>query len=221
MSDRENMGAFARKYLAAANSLAGIFIKLGISPAALTVSGLILAAVAGYFLWTGHLVIGGIFLLAGGMADSLDGPVARRSGKSSDFGALMDSTFDRYAEFVVFLGFYGYLGYSRARLVGLFQVIAIVALVGSVMVSYVRARSEGLGVSCAVGFWQRPERIITLGTASIITGITNPLLITLSYNYLHDLILKITLIVLAVGANATAVRRMIHARSVLKERGYG
>ncbi|GEM_PF-301777 len=206
-------------YLNAINKVASGLARIGVGPMALTVTGLVLAVVAGVFLWRGHLVIGGILLFIGGFADSLDGAVARFSGSATRWGAIIDSTFDRYAEFAVFLGFYGYLGLSRARFVGIFQVVAIVALIGSVMVSYVRARSEGLGLKCSVGFWQRPERVIALGTASILTGILNPIFITMSYNYLHDFILKIALAILAVGTNLTVIKRLNHAKKLLKERG--
>ncbi|MCD6501196.1 CDP-alcohol phosphatidyltransferase family protein [bacterium] len=208
-----------KSYLSFIGKAAAPISRMGIGPTALTATGLVLAVVAGCFLWTGHLVIGGIFLFVGGFADSLDGAVARNSGKATRFGALLDSTFDRYAEFAVFLGFYGYLGLSRARLVGVFQVVAIIALIGSVMVSYVRARSEGLSIKCDVGFWQRPERIIALGTAAILTGLLNPLFIKLSYDYLHDAILKLVLIILAVGTNATAIKRLVHSRNILREKG--
>lgn len=219
MPEIKRNGKAVEAYLGVIGKVAFGLSKIGIGPMSLTVTGLILAVIAGIFLWQGHLIIGGIFLFVGGFADSLDGAVARLTGKATRFGAIIDSTFDRYAELAVFLGFYGYLGFSRARFVGVFQVIAIVALIGSIMVSYVRARSEGLGLKCAVGFWQRPERIIALGTASILTGILNPLFVVLSYDYLHDLILKIALLVLAVGTNITVVTRLLHTRQSLRERG--
>ena len=207
-------------YLAVIQKIARFLSKSGVGPTFYTIFGLILAVAAGFFLWFGHLIIGGILLFLGGLFDSIDGAIARISGKSTKFGALLDSTFDRYSEFAVFLGFYGYLGYSYAHFVEVFQVIAIIALIGSVMVSYVRARSEGLGVDCSVGFWQRPERIIALGTASVITGILNPFLTNLSYNLLHDIFIKLVLIVLAIGTNYTAITRLIHAKRMLVERGF-
>jgi CDP-diacylglycerol--glycerol-3-phosphate 3-phosphatidyltransferase len=151
----------------------------------------------------------------GGILDSLDGAVARATGKATKFGALFDSTLDRYAEFAVFIGFYGYLGHSHAKFVQVFQLMAIFALVGSVMVSYVRARSEGLGITCSTGFWQRPERLVALATAAILTGILNPIFIAWSYDYLHDVVLKASLIVLAVGTNWTAIGRLISGRKNL------
>jgi len=199
--------------------IAIVFSRLGFGPMVFTVGGLLLAIAAGCFLWTGHLIIGGILLFAGGFSDSLDGAVARAGNKVTRFGAILDSTLDRYAEFAIFLGFYGYLGHSYARFVGIYQIITVVALLGSVMVSYVRARSEGLGIPCSVGFWQRPERVIALGTASVVTGALNPLFIRWSYNYMHDLIIKAVLIVLAVGTNLTAIKRLLHAKRILRERG--
>lgn len=206
-------------YLTVIGKTAGIFIRLGFSPLLFTLVGFFLSLVSAIFLWTGHLIIGGLILFFAGFFDSLDGAVARGSGKVTRFGALLDSTLDRYAEFSFYIGFYGYLGYSSARLVWFFQLMAIFSLVGSIMVSYVRARSESIGIPCSVGFWQRPERVIALGTAAILTGITNPIFINIWYNFLHDVILKIALIGLAIGTNFTAFKRLFHAKKVLRERG--
>jgi len=206
-------------YLGVIGKIASGLSNIGITPMALTILSFALSIVAGISLWTGHLIIGGIFLFLGGIADNLDGAVARFSGTASKWGAILDSTFDRYAEFAVYLGFYGYLGHSKAHFVDFFQIVAIVALIGSVMVSYVRARSEGLGLKCSVGFWQRPERVIALGTSSILTGALNPFFVDLSYNYLHDFLLKAALITLAVGTNLTAITRLMHTHKLLKERG--
>jgi CDP-diacylglycerol--glycerol-3-phosphate 3-phosphatidyltransferase len=219
MTSENRNSKIEQAYLRIIGKIAAWIAKIGVGPTSLTVIGLVLAVIAGFFMWTGHLIIGGIFLFIGGFADSLDGAVARNSGKVTRFGAILDSTFDRYAEFAVFLGFYGYLGLSRARMVGVFQVVAIIALIGSVMVSYIRARSEGLGVKCDVGFWQRPERVIALGTASILTGLLNPIFIRISYDWLHDIIIKLVLILLAVGTNSTAITRLLHSRNLLKENG--
>ncbi len=216
--DKRN-NTVATGYLKFVHSCATTLNKIGLGPAFYTVAGFIFAVIAGFALWFGHLIIGGILLFVGGLFDSMDGAIARLSGRETKFGALLDSTFDRYSEFAIYLGFYGYLGYSYARFVDFYQIVAIFALLGSVMVSYVRARSEGLGISCSVGFWQRPERVIALGTASIVTGLLNPFLIKLSYNYLHDIFIKVVLIILAIGTNATAIGRIFHARNYLRERG--
>lgn len=216
--DKQN-NPLAKAYLKGIAGSAVALNRIGLGPTFYTVMGLILAIFAGAALWFGHLIIGGILLFAGGLFDSMDGAIARLNGTATKFGALLDSTFDRYSEFAIYLGFYGYLGHSYARFVDLFQIVAIFALLGSVMVSYVRARSEALGISCSVGFWQRPERIVALGTASIITGLLNPIMITLSYNYLHDFFIKLVLVVLAVGTNVTAIGRLAHGRQFLRERG--
>jgi len=219
MLDNSRKDVITNGYLGAVGWFARPFVRAGIGPFTFTFTGLVLALVAGGFFWTGHLIIGGILLFLAGVSDSVDGAIARASGKVTRFGAILDSTLDRYAEFAFFLGFYGYLGYSHARFVGFFQLIAIIALLGSVMVSYVRARSESMGVKCSIGFWQRPERIIALGTAAILTGLLNPLFVKLSYGYLHDFFLKLTLIVLAIGTNVTAIGRLIYVKRVLRERG--
>jgi CDP-diacylglycerol--glycerol-3-phosphate 3-phosphatidyltransferase len=219
MATKKRDNSIKNGYLSFVDKVARAMSKTGLSPTFYTITGFVLAIFAGVALWLGHLIIGGILLFAGGIFDSMDGAIARLNGRATKFGALLDSTLDRYSEFAIYLGFYGYLGHSYAKFVEFYQIMAIFALVGSVMVSYVRARSEGLGIACSVGFWQRPERIIALGTASIFTGFLNPLFISISYNYMHDFFIKLVLIVLAIGTNITAVGRLFHGRDFLREKG--
>jgi len=219
MANPEDYKGIVKRYLIFIEKFARFLGKLGVTPQSLTLAGLFLALVAGVFFWTGHLVIGGIFLFISGISDSLDGALARTYNKETKFGAVLDSTLDRYAEFAIYLGFYGYLGHSFSNFVTLFQVVAIFALVGSVMVSYIRARSEGIGIPCSVGFWQRPERIVALGVGALLTGAINPLLDKISYNYLHDFFIRIILVVLAVGTNLTALKRLFFVKKSLRIRG--
>ena len=106
---------------------------------------------------------GGIILFAG-LFDMMDGQVARIGKMSSTFGALYDSVLDRYSELTVFFGICFYLinqGYVIS------SIVAFIALIGSLMVSYVRARAEGLGLECKVGFMQRPERVVLTGLGAL------------------------------------------------------
>jgi CDP-diacylglycerol--glycerol-3-phosphate 3-phosphatidyltransferase len=146
--------------------LARAFIWLGLGPDVLTFIGLALAGVTAYLAAQGAYTRAGVVYLLGAPFDAMDGAVARASGKASRFGALLDSTLDRYGEALVLTG----LGYYLARegqWVGL--VLAFVTLLGSVMVSYVRARSEGLGIDNKVGLLTRVERVIIMLVA-LLTG---------------------------------------------------
>ncbi|MFP4458986.1 MAG: CDP-alcohol phosphatidyltransferase family protein [Candidatus Zixiibacteriota bacterium] len=200
-------------YLRIIGKIANVFIRLGFSPSAITIIGFFMAVFAGIAFWTGHLLTGGILLLVGGVFDNLDGAIARNSGNVTRFGALLDSTLDRYSEFVLFLGLYNYIGTSPdIVLYRTFQVIVFFALIGSVMVSYVRARSEALDIGTSVGFFQRPARVVMIGLAAMLAGLANHILDNINYFLLHDIVIRLLLIVLAIGTNITALRRLMDSR---------
>lgn len=144
---------------------AELVAKTGISPNIVTALGLLVALVTAWVLSTGHFFLGGFLVLVSGAFDMLDGAVARISGRSTRFGAILDSTFDRLSEAALFLGLLAY--YANQ---GSFQEVVLVgaALVGSMLTSYVRARAEGLGLKCEVGFFTRPERVILLAIGLIL-----------------------------------------------------
>ena len=143
---------------------AELVVKTGISPNIVTTLGLLVALVTAWVLSTGHFFLGGFLVLGSGAFDMLDGAVARISGRSTRFGAILDSTFDRLSEAALFLGLLAY--YANQ---GSFQEVVLVgaALVGSMMTSYVRARAEVLGLKCEVGLFTRPERVILLAIGLI------------------------------------------------------
>lgn len=138
-----------------------LFIKLGLTPNFFTTFGFFLSVGAALAFATGHFGIAGWLVIFGGTCDMFDGRIARRTGKTSQSGAFYDSVMDRYGEAVVFLGL---AVFFRNNWV-LYVVIA--ALVGSMMVSYTRAKGDSLGIECKVGPMQRPERIVYLGVGSI------------------------------------------------------
>ncbi|MBI2856523.1 MAG: CDP-alcohol phosphatidyltransferase family protein [Chloroflexi bacterium] len=153
----------ATRYLEA--PLARLLNGVGLSPNKVTALGVLLSGGTAYLLSTGHLVGGGALLLVAGALDMADGALARRLGKSSPFGALLDSTADRVSEAIVFLGLLAlYLGRDLTTEV----VLVFLALFGSLMVSYLRARGEGLGVDCRVGLMTRPERVFVLAIGLMI-----------------------------------------------------
>lgn len=145
---------------------ARLFAALGLTPNAITVLGALVALVAGYLAARGMFVWAAVAMAVGMPLDAFDGSLARLTGRVSRAGALLDSTLDRYAEFFVLAGLaYYFAGVGRAVPV----LLVIVTLFGSVMVSYVRARSEGLGIDNKVGVMTRVERLAVLFLA-LLTG---------------------------------------------------
>jgi CDP-diacylglycerol---glycerol-3-phosphate 3-phosphatidyltransferase len=138
-----------------------LLVTLKFTPSAATFVGLVIAVIAAYFVSEGEFLIGGILVLVGSAFDLLDGGIARATDSVSKRGALMDSVFDRVSELAVLLGFAMYFvsGADESQLAVL---LAFVAMSGSTMVSYVRARAEGLGVKGTAGFMTRPERVAIL-----------------------------------------------------------
>ncbi len=145
--------------------LARLLKAVGLSPNKVTILGLLTGAACAYLLSMGNFVGGGALLILSGVMDMADGALARRYGNASPRGALLDSTIDRVAEATVFLGLLVFyldpLSIPEALLVNL-------ALFGSFMVSYLRARGEGLGVDCKVGIMTRPERVLVLAVGLLI-----------------------------------------------------
>lgn len=145
--------------------IARFFIRLGASPNDVTILGLLMIVGAATLLALGHLQLAGFLMLIGAGADGVDGVMARLQDRSTQFGAFLDSTLDRYSEAVTLLGLFIYflrLGDSEAL------VLLYVAIVGSLLVSYTRARAESVGLECQKGFLTRVERVVLLITALIV-----------------------------------------------------
>jgi CDP-diacylglycerol---glycerol-3-phosphate 3-phosphatidyltransferase len=147
--------------------------QLGITPNGLTYSGFALTVVTAFVLATGAFRWGGILLLLAALFDMLDGAVARFTKQMSTFGAFLDSTLDRYSESVTFLALAYFFSKSPSTRTELVLIMFI--LVGSLMVSYTKARAEALQVECKAGWMQRPERIIIL-VIGLIVGWLSPIL---------------------------------------------
>jgi len=166
------------------------FVALGVTPNMVTTMGFVMSAASAWAIAANHLITAAVLLFIGGAFDLSDGALARVQGSRSTFGAFFDSTLDRYSESVVLLG----LAYHFARDGSLTQLTLVFAgLVGSLMVSYTRARAEGLGLECKEGLYARPERVMTL-----VVGL-------LLYPWLLWF-----LVLLAVLANLTAIQRIHH-----------
>jgi len=212
-----------------------VLIKLGLTPNAVTTIGFVLnIGVAIIFVIGGeegnrgdltYVSWAGALILFAGLFDMLDGQVARLGNMKSVFGALYDSVLDRYSELIMFFGICYYLVAHHYFLSSIF---AFVAMIGSMMVSYVRARAEGLGIESKGGLMQRPERVITIGLFAIICGLTS-LYIGGDYKlYVPGIrfhvfetmsIFTIPITVLAVLTNITAYKRLTGARKNLSDQG--
>lgn len=137
--------------------------KLKLTPDAMTTIGVILNLAAAVVVGFGYVFIGAIVFLLAGLFDMLDGALARYMGKTSKFGALFDSTSDRITEAALFLSFIFITGVGVWPFnVTLELVLIFLALTGSFLTSYIRARAEGLNINCTVGIFTRPERVIVL-----------------------------------------------------------
>jgi CDP-diacylglycerol--glycerol-3-phosphate 3-phosphatidyltransferase len=138
--------------------VAGILARTGLTPNMLTWLGLVLNAVTAWVLFRGAFTAGGVLVLVAGLFDALDGSLARATGRVSAFGAFLDSTLDRLSEAVLYFGLLLFF----AGQPGSQQEIALtyLAIIGSLMVSYARARAEGLGYECKVGLFTRFERVL-------------------------------------------------------------
>lgn len=142
--------------------------KTGVPPNAVTLFGFVLNAGAAWVLATGHFLIGGFLVLFAGVFDLLDGALARVTGKGTIFGALLDSTIDRYSEAVLLFGLLIYF----ARRDDTTEVILIfAAIAGSMLISYIRARAEGLGLDAEVGIMRRTMRVCTLALGLLINQV--------------------------------------------------
>jgi CDP-diacylglycerol--glycerol-3-phosphate 3-phosphatidyltransferase len=179
-----------------------LIAKTKLSPNALTIIGFLLSLVIAWVLGTGHLFLGGFVVLFSGWFDLLDGALARATGRTTRFGAVFDSVIDRLSEAALLSGL---LWFYAAQ--GSFQesLLIFAVFVGSVMVSYVRARAEGLGLESGVGLFTRPERLILLALGLILSPIDPALLIVLW--------------ILAVGTNLTAIQRLVYVWQRTRKEG--
>jgi CDP-diacylglycerol---glycerol-3-phosphate 3-phosphatidyltransferase len=172
--------------------LGGFFNRLGLTPNAMTMLGLLGNTVGAYFLARGEMLTGGLFVLLMTPIDALDGTMARLRGESTDFGAFVDSVSDRYSELIIYGGLlYHFLDHGEP--VG--GLLVFGAAAGSVLVSYVKARAEGLGYEAKVGLLTRVERYIVLAPSLV-------------FNQLY-----IGLGIIAVLANITALQRIWYVRN--------
>ena len=147
------------------NAFSSLAKKTYISPNALTVTGFLITILAALTL-PYNLFWGGIFILIGGFFDMFDGIIARVHNRQTDFGAFLDSVLDRYSDSFLFTGL-AYYFYLNGSMTG--ASLTLGTMIGALLISYTRARAEGLGKACKVGIMERPERIIMM-TFGVLTG---------------------------------------------------
>lgn len=208
-----------------------LLVRIGVTPDMITTTGLVLNIGVAAILITGAEVgqrgelayVGwaGALILFAGLFDMLDGQVARIGGKASKAGALFDSVIDRYSELIMFLGICYYLVGHHYFISSL---LAFVALIGSMMVSYVRARAEGLGIECKGGLMQRPERVVLTGVAALLCGVVGNVLggdyqlriPGIPFVLFESIsVFTIPIAVMALLTNITAAQRLRDARNTL------
>ena len=132
-------------------------VKLGVTPASATIAGLFITILGSWFVWRGSYLTGGIILILGSLFDAVDGSIARLTNTASKAGAALDSVMDRVGEIIVFTAVLA--GKAGSEHYSLLYIIPL-AIGGSLLVSYVRARAEGLGIKCEVGLFTRTERLV-------------------------------------------------------------
>ena len=206
--------------------------KMGVTPNMITSAGLTINIIAAVIFIVGaetaertdmfYIGWGGFTILIAGLFDMMDGRLARIANLSSTYGAFYDSVIDRYSELVMFLGICYYL-ISHDYLIS--SLFAFVALIGSVMVSYTRARAESLGIDCSVGMMQRPARVVTIGASAMFCGIlyffTDHFLFPLFnsyFNFESISIFVIPIFFVSVMSNITAIQRLAHVKKELDKR---
>ncbi|MBU2552945.1 MAG: CDP-alcohol phosphatidyltransferase family protein [Bacteroidetes bacterium] len=212
----------------ALNPVIRLLSKTGITPNVITTIGLVITFISAVVLVVGgeigdrtdfrYIAWFGAITIFAGVFDMLDGQLARKTNKMSTFGALYDSVLDRYSEMIMFLGICYYLVSQDFFLSSVF---AFVAMIGSIMVSYVRARSEALGVDCKVGLMQRPERVLTIGISAILYGVITyhfgEFKVTvdwLPFPLIENISLfTIPIFIMAILTNLTAIQRLNHCHN--------
>jgi CDP-diacylglycerol--glycerol-3-phosphate 3-phosphatidyltransferase len=191
-----------------------VLVQLNLKPDHVSIIGLITSIMAGIsFAFSPFW--GGLLTWATGLIDTLDGSLARNTGQARNFGAFLDSVLDRYTELVIYLGIWFYFyreGYGGPVL----SIMVLLILFGSLMVSYTRARAEGLGQRCLVGVLQRGERIILIGLAGVLNPFVNRLVGAPDSYWFQNIALFTALLVLAIGTNLTALWRFLHVLNNLR-----
>ena len=200
--------AIQRGYLRVIEPVADWLVRRRVNPNHITTFGTFCTIVAGVIFATGHIRTGGWFLGITALFDVLDGTVARRTGRSSTFGAFYDSTLDRVSDGVLLGGLAYFYGTHSVHASPPMLAITLLAIVGTFLTSYTRARAESLGLDAKVGMLQRPERITLLSAPQAFFGLA-----------LNGWVLAFIVTLLSVTAWITAAQRMAYVYRTTSAQG--
>ena len=196
-----------RGFYAATNPISEWLLRSHVRPNTLTTVGALLVVISATAYAFGYIRTGGALLLASGVVDTFDGQVARRGGMVSKFGAFYDSTLDRVGDGATFIGIAAYLLHAPGVVWRIeTATVCMVAILSSLLVSYARARAEGLGIDCKVGIVQRAERLLAIGVPSVLVGAS-------------PLMLQVIVAILALLSTVTVVQRFVYVYRVTREGG--
>jgi len=198
--DKRSVQHSARRVL---DPVVNFLASMHISPMLVSAFGLVLSLWGAVVVARGSLLGGGIFLILAGVCDVLDGDLARKLGRASLFGAFIDSFLDRVSEFAYYGGILMFVFRDRNDVPIYEPVVILLALMGSILTSYARARAEGIGIECKVGVMERPERI-ALMALGLIAG----------YKFLLAVMM-----LLAVTTLVTVVQRVRHVQRASQSSG--
>ncbi len=191
--------AVEKRLVAIFNPIIDYLVRRRVHPNVLSTIGFLVTMSSAFAFGYNHIRTAGVLILLGGVFDLFDGRVARATGLASKFGAFYDSTLDRISEIAVYIGLLSLYNTYHPQLGDVGTIYAIMlAMAGSLMVSYTRARAEGLGIDCKVGLMQRGERVVMIGLAALFFGGES-----------SGLALRIVIITVAILTNLTAFHRII------------
>lgn len=191
--------AIERLVVGGVQPITDALIRARIHPNILTTVGFLVTMSSAFLFYSNHIRSAGVLILLGGIFDIFDGKVARATGLASQFGSFYDSTLDRFSEIAVYVGIlmlYNDYEPVTGDVVTIYAVM--LAMGGSLMVSYTRARAEALGIDCRVGLMQRGERVFLIGVSAVVFGGSN-----------NAIALSVVIVVLAVLTNLTALHRVV------------
>ncbi len=191
--------AVERRLVAILSPVINWMVRRRVHPNALSTTGFLVTMSSAFAFGYNHIRTAGALILLGGIFDLFDGRVARATGLASRFGAFYDSTLDRISEIAVYVGLLSLYNTYHPQLGDVGTIYAIMlAMAGSLMISYTRARAQGLGIDCKVGLMQRGERVIMIGLAALLFGGEE-----------SGLALRVVIIAVAILATLTAIHRII------------
>jgi len=190
-------------YLRVIEPVADLLVRWRVNPNVITTVGTLCYMIGGVIYGTGHIRTAGWFLSLTAIFDVLDGTVARRTGRSTTFGAFYDSTLDRVADGFVLGGLAAFYALNAVHRSAPMVVVCLLGIIGTFLVSYTRARAEALGIDAKVGVMQRPERVVLLAAPQALFGLA-----------LDGIVLAAIVVLLTVTAWMTAYQRIAYVYRV-------